>query len=101
MVHLEEWLSIRELYARNIPQTQIALRLGRDRKTVRKYLHSLPVGNLRGRALHKTLGSERGSRGAMLGTSYREAFEWMNALQQGAIPICFLQRDLSHVVDLD
>jgi transposase len=42
MVHLEEWMEIRELHQLGVSQSDIARRLGVDRKTVRKYLHAPP-----------------------------------------------------------
>jgi hypothetical protein len=45
MVHLEEWMEIHEMHQIDMSQSQIAERLGLDRKTVRKYLHRPPEGN--------------------------------------------------------
>jgi transposase len=42
MVHLEEWMEIRELHRLGVSQSEIARRLGVDRKTVRKYLQAPP-----------------------------------------------------------
>jgi len=42
MVNLEEWMELHEMYQQGMSQSEIARRLGLDRKTVRKYLHRPP-----------------------------------------------------------
>ena len=42
MVHLEEWMEIRELHRLGVSQSEIARRLDLDRKTVHKYLRAPP-----------------------------------------------------------
>lgn len=44
MVNLEGWMQLQEMYQMGMSQSQIALQLGLDRKTVRKYLHQPPQG---------------------------------------------------------
>jgi transposase len=50
MITLDEYLEIQELVRQGLPKTEIARRLGLDRKTVRKYLKAMtgpPVGQNR------------------------------------------------------
>lgn len=42
MLRLEEFMEIQKLYHDGVSITEIGRRLGRDRKTVRKYLHEVP-----------------------------------------------------------
>jgi transposase len=42
MVNLEGWMELQAMYQRGMSQSEIARRLGLDRKTVRKYLHRPP-----------------------------------------------------------
>ena len=47
MVNLEEWMELHEMYQQGMSQSEIARRLGLDRKTVRKYLHTQAARVLR------------------------------------------------------
>ncbi len=40
MLHLEEWMNLKDLHNHGVSVSEIARRTGRDRKTVRKYLQS-------------------------------------------------------------
>ena len=42
MLRLEEFMEIQKLYHDGVSITEVARCLGRDRKTVRKYLHEAP-----------------------------------------------------------
>jgi len=99
MVRLEEWMHIREMHRRGVSGKQIACRMGRDRKTVRKYLLSAPR-DYRTLTLRPAITGRYRNSQSVLGTKRDEAFEWMNSLQQGAIGLSLLEKQLGQVSEL-